>query len=127
MIKNITLKEFSDTGMAMTLLSLLFANWFLKISMLNNIAVLFLILTMTFPKLLKPIAFLWFGLSHTLGSVVSKILLSIIFFILVTPIGKIVNLFRKDPIMLHQFKKSTVSVFKTRNHKFEANDLAYPY
>ena len=42
---------------------------------------------MTWPKAFKPLAVLWFGLSHVMSQVVSQIVLTVVFFLVVTPIG----------------------------------------
>src|SRR5438067_10567940 len=70
----ITKEQSKDTGMAMVLLLLLFSGAF-KRETLVTIAIIALIVDMTFPQLYRPVAVLWLGLSHLLGTVVSKILL----------------------------------------------------
>ena len=116
-----------DAGMALVLINLLIANVFFSLPTVNYIAIALLILTMSIPLILKPFAYLWFNFSHLLGAIVSKVLLSIIFFSIVTPIGLLVKIIRKDTLHLDSFKKSSESVFKIRNHLFIKKDLQYPY
>ena len=91
MIKNyfsteITKKQSSDTGMAMILILLIIA-----VLTENNIYLLIsifaLIVNMTFPTFYYPVAIIWLGFSHLLGTIISKILLSIVFVSLVIPVG----------------------------------------
>ncbi len=125
--KNLTKNQSVDTGMAFVLICLLLANFFFKITVLNYIAILILLITMSIPVILKPIAFLWFNFSHYLGNVVSTILLTTIFFVIVTPVGMFVRLLKKDPLALKAFKQNTDSILKIRNYLFTKKDLKHPY
>src|SRR5207302_7866466 len=87
----ITKEQSKDTGMAMVLLLLLASGAF-KREILVIAAMVALIVDMTVPRLYRPVAVLWLGLSHLLGTVVSKILLTLVFFAVVTPIGVARNL-----------------------------------
>lgn len=125
--KNLTKNQSVDTGMAFVLICLLLANFFLKITFLNYIAILILLITMSIPVILKPVAFLWFNFSHYLGRVVSTILLTTIFFVIVTPVGMFVRLFKKDPLTLKAFNQKTDSILKMRHYLFTEKDLKHPY
>ncbi|HWY53277.1 MAG TPA: SxtJ family membrane protein [Terriglobales bacterium] len=85
------------------------------------------VLNMIVPQIYRPVAVLWLGLSDLLGSVVSKILLSIVFFLVVTPIGIVRRLFGKDSLKLRAFKTGQESVMLERNHTFIGGDLERPY
>jgi len=122
----ITTKQASDTGMAIILILLIIAmltenNIFILIS------VIALVINMIFPNFYYPSAIVWLGLSNILGTIVSKIILSIVFFLLVVPVGLIRKLLRKDTLHLTDFKKSNNSVMKVRNYKFSASDIEKPY
>jgi hypothetical protein len=54
-----------------------------------KLSILLLLINMIWPSFYKPVAKLWLGLSHLLGTVMSKVLLSIIFFVMVTPVAAI--------------------------------------
>jgi hypothetical protein len=79
------------------------------------------------PGLFYPLAKLWFGLALILGWFSSRILLSLLFFLLVTPVGLIRRMMGKDKLMLRQFKKDHASVMISRNHRFTAEDLKPPF
>ena len=95
--------------------------------MLTVIAMGALILTMTWPALFKPLAWVWFGFSHILGSIVSRILLTIVFFVIVTPVGLIRQASGADPMKSTMWKKNMDSVLIDRNHLFTKKDIEKPY
>jgi saxitoxin biosynthesis operon SxtJ-like protein len=122
----ITKDQSRDTGMGVVLLLLLLflarkREWYL----IGAIAVH--VLNMIVPQLYRPIAVVWFGLSDLLGTIVSKILLVIVFFGVVTPIAVLRRLFGKDSLKLRAFKTGQDSVMLERNHVFVRTDLERPY
>ena len=122
----ITKEQSKDTGMAMVLLLLLFSGAF-KRETLVTIAIIALVVDMTVPQLYRPVAVLWLGLSHLLGTVVSKILLTLVFFGVVTPIGLARKLLGIDSLKLKDFKSCENSVMVIRNHIFTGKDIEKPY
>jgi hypothetical protein len=124
--RKITKDQSRDTGMAVVLLLLIVfvarkREGYLFAAMALHVV------NMTVPQIYKPIAVLWLGLSDLLGAVVSKILLSIVFFVIVTPIGILRRLAGKDSLKLRAFKASKDSVMLGRNHTFIGRDLEKPY
>ena len=112
--------------MAMVLLLLLFSAAS-KRETLVSIAIVALVVDMTVPQLYRPVAVLWLGLSHLLGTVVSKILLTLVFFTVVTPIGLARKLLGIDSLKLKDFKSGENSVMLIRNHTFTGEDIEKPY
>ena len=122
----ITPEKCKDAGLALVLICLLcFQAW--KLPFLMLLAILFLLIAMTYPPIFKPFAKLWFGLSTLLGTVVSKIILTLLFFLLVWPVGLLRNIMGKDAMQIRAWKKGSQSVFRQRNHHFTAKDLEHPY
>ena len=64
------------------------------------ISLFFLILVITNSKILTPLNRIWFKFGLFLGKIISPIIMGIIFFLVVTPIGLIMRLFGKDVINL---------------------------
>lgn len=58
----------------------------------------FLFLALTKPSWLKWVYTLWMKIGHVLGYINSRIILGIIFFIMITPIGIIMRLVGNDPM-----------------------------
>jgi hypothetical protein len=124
--RKITRDQSRDTGMAMVLLLLILAasrkrEGYLFVAMALHV------LNMVKPQIYRPIAVIWLGLSDLLGAVVSRILLSMVFFFVVTPISLLRRLFGKDSLKLRVFKAGQGSVMVERNHTFVGEDLERPY
>jgi hypothetical protein len=86
-------------------------------------AFLILVITVLFPYFFYPVAVFWFGLSTILGKISSFVILSILFIILVIPMGLFRKISGRDILKLKQFKKSRNSVMTERNHLFVSDDL----
>ena len=115
-----------DTGMAMVLVLLLF--WAFRRSDSYVVAAIIVhVVNMVAPKIFRPVAVVWFGASHLLGTIASKVILTIIFFAVVTPIGLWRRMIGADSLQLKAFKAGKGSVMKERNHKFIGKDLEQPY
>ena len=124
--KTITTDQSKDTGMAMVLICLLIA-FFAGKQFFYGLAILLILINMIWPNLFKPVAKIWLGFSHILGSVMSRIILGIIFLVLVLPVGIVRRAMGKDTLQLKKWKKGRASVFKTRDHEFTSEDIKHPY
>ena len=60
------------------------------------IAIVFLILGLINSNFLTPLNALWYKFGKLLGSIIAPIVMGIVFFIVVTPIGFIMRIFGKD-------------------------------
>ena len=86
-----------------------------------------LVLDMIRPQIFRPVAVIWFGLAELLGVVTSRVVLSIIFLVVITPVGLVRRLLGKDTLKLTSFKRGHESVMEERNHTFCADDIVKPY
>ena len=77
-------------------------------------SIIFLTLGLINSKFLKPLNFLWFKFGLLLGRIISPIIMGIIYFFVVTPIGLLMKLFQKDLLSLKKKKCSTYWI-KTEN------------
>lgn len=125
-MQSVTKDQSRDTGMAMVLLALLI---YLKTKRGGFLyaAVLLQVVDMIAPRAYGPVAVVWLGLAEMLGTVMSRVLLFILFFGLVTPIGILRRLFGKDSLKLREFKAGEESAMTVRNHVFVGQDLERPY
>jgi hypothetical protein len=82
---------------------------------------------MIFPMFFYPFAIFWYGLGNVLGSIVSRVLLLVVYLVVLLPVGLIRQAAGKDPLMLKKFKKGPGTVMKARNHSYEASDLEKPF
>jgi hypothetical protein len=115
-----------DTGLALVLITLLVVYFGSRADLVLP-AIILLVIAMTWPPFFRPVAGLWFGLSHVLGTVVSKVILTLLFFILVTPIGWVRRRLGADPLQLKRWKKDQESVFVVRGEPIAPKDLDQPY
>ncbi len=124
--RKITKDESRDTGMAIVLMLMIaFLAW--KRKEILAVAMAAQVINMTMPTVFRPFAVVWLGISDLLSTVVSKILMSIVYFGVVTPLGIIRRLSGKDSLNLRVFHRSEESVMVVRNQKFIARDLERPY
>ena len=123
---NTRINQARDTGLAIVLIVLLFI-YFTHNLRLLPVAAALLFICMVWPKIFKPMAKVWFGVSHIMGMVMSKIILTIIFFSFVTTVGKIRKLMGADPMQIKKWKHDDNSVFRLRNDTIKATDMEQPY
>ena len=74
---------------------------------------IFLALGLVNSKILMPLNRLWFKFGLLLGRFISPLVMGIIFFIVVTPTGIIMRLFKKDLLNLKYNKKETYWINKS--------------
>lgn len=123
---SVTRKECIDTGMAMVLICLLAAwftdnrNWLLG-------AIVILIVNMTWPRLFSLATKAWLGFSQLLGSIMSKIILTLVFFIVLTPLALLRRVLAHDPMQLKAWKKNKQTVFENRDHTYTSKEIEQPF
>ena len=76
------------------------------------ISLVFLILGLTNSKILNPLNKLWFKFGIFLGKIISPLVMGIIFFLVVTPIGILMKLLKKDLLNLKFNNKETYWIEK---------------
>jgi hypothetical protein len=121
-----TPEQAKDTGMAMVLICLLLGYWG-KFPKFLPVSLALLLLTMTWPNAFRPLAVLWFGFSHLLSRVMSRVILTLVFFLVVTPIGLIRRMTGADALQLKKWKQGRDSVFVVREGPVQGKDMANPY
>lgn len=124
--RQITRDQAKDTGMAMVLICLLIGQLAGK-PVFFPAAIVLLLANMIWSNIYRPLAKLWLGLANLMGAVVSRILLSLLFFLLVTPIGLLRRICGADALQLRRWKQGRTSVFRVRNHTFSSHDIGKPY
>jgi hypothetical protein len=65
-----------------------------------GLGVLFLLLAFAAPKLLTPLNKLWFKFGLLLHHIVNPLVMALMFFVVITPIGLLMRLSGKDPLRL---------------------------
>tara|TARA_Y100000389_G_scaffold106_1_gene86 strand:+ start:625 stop:1017 length:393 start_codon:yes stop_codon:yes gene_type:complete len=64
------------------------------------VSLIFLILGLLNSKILTPLNKIWFKFGLFLGKIISPLIMGVIFFLVVTPIGLIMRVFKKDLLNL---------------------------
>ncbi len=60
----------------------------------------FALAALLLPRALAPVERGWMRLAHLLGRVVTTVLLTVVFFLVITPLGLVMRLLGRDPMML---------------------------
>ena len=123
---DISKRQAEGTGMAAALIFLLWG-YYAKNPFYYTLAIPILLVNMTAPKLFYPAAVVWFSLSNLLSMVMPKIILTIVYAIIVFPVGQLRRLSGYDPLLLKQWKKNYTSVMKSRMHTYQPIDIEKPY
>jgi hypothetical protein len=123
---SITPEQSKDTGLAMALI-LLIVGLFTNNLLIFKLVIPVLLLVMTLPGWFYPLAVVWFGLSHLIGTLMSWIILTIVYLIIVLPVALVRKMAGIDNLRLGEFKKETGSVMLIRNHVFKPSDMEKPY
>ena len=69
-------------------------------ALLLGISIIFLILGLLNSKILNPLNIIWFKFGLLLGRIISPLVMGVIFFVIVTPIGIFMRLIKKDLLNL---------------------------
>ena len=77
------------------------------------ISLIFLILGLLNSKFLTPLNKIWFKFGLFLGKIISPIVMGVIFFLVVTPIGILMKFFKKDLLNLKMNNSKTYWIEKT--------------
>ena len=86
------------------------------------ISFIFLILGLLKSKILTPLNKLWFKFGILLGMIFSPLIMGIIFFVIVTPIGLFMRLFGKDVLNLKLKKKKRTYWIEKSGYKSKMNN-----
>ena len=72
-----------------------------------TLSIIFIILGIINSKLLTPLNILWFKFGIFLGTIISPIIMGIIYFLVVTPIGVFMRLLGKDLLKKNKIKNAS--------------------
>jgi len=125
-VTKISKKQTIDTGLSILLILIVITfltDDFLYVKIMFPV----ILITMILPKALYPLTVIWLSISKILGTLISKVILSIIFIIMVLPVGYLRRIIGKDNLKLREFKKDSKSVFINRDYLFTEKDLEKPF
>ena len=90
------------------------------------IAGFFLVFGLTLPRLLAPIEWAWMKFAYALSFVMTYVLITLIFYVAITPIGLVMRLLGKDPLAL-KFDKNAKSYWVPVDPNGPCSRLDTPY
>ena len=83
-----------------------------------GVSVFFLLFTWCLPKALKPVQKIWMGLAFAIGGVMTRVLLTAMFYLVITPIALVSKIFGKKflDMTFRDNPESSWKPHKPRNH-----------
>jgi len=81
------------------------------------------VVTLAIPAIGHWTVWLWYKIAEVMGWVMSRVLLSAIFFLFLFPISIFVKMSAKNMMMLKRIKEK--SVYTERNHKYKKEDIEH--
>ncbi|NJO01183.1 MAG: hypothetical protein HC880_05310 [Bacteroidia bacterium] len=120
--RNISQRQNTEVGVLLGLVCIVLF-YFYRQEFYLWAAMLALGMVLILPLVFKPLAWLWFGFSGLLAMIVPTILLGIIYYLLVFPVGYLRRLMGKDSLQLNKFKKSRSSVLVSVERTFGKQDF----
>ena len=88
---------------------------------LTMISVVFIVLGVVLPLLLKPVYLLWMIFAVILGWIMTRVILCIIFYIIITPIGLITRLLGEDFLNLRKIKADSYWNYRDSSEELNQN------
>jgi hypothetical protein len=104
---------------------LLLIGYIFKIQILYPISLGIALLACLSTYLASKIEWIWMKFAHVLGWINSRILLSIVYFVFLTPIALLRRVFQKESNWKLRVEKK--SFFVERNHTYTKDDLINPW
>ena len=128
MQKNIKLPSNRNFGIVFFIVFLIIALW--PVLKQNEIRIWSLIISFIFfvlglinSKLLTPLNKLWFKFGILLGNIISPIVMGIVFFLVVTPTGLVMRIFRKDILKLKKNSNDSYWINKDNTNSSMRNQF----
>ena len=121
----LTTTQCRDAGLALTLIFLLVGYINMQSSFIL-LAIVVMVLAMLAPGLFRPWAILWWGLARILAAFGSRILLTILFAMIVTPVGLFRRMMGADAMRSKEWRGEG-SVFVQRDATSTVSNLETPY
>lgn len=119
-------KQIQESGIVFIICLLIIDHFVYPIPFVFTLFLLFIVLIK--PLFYKPFAIAWFFLAEMLGSQVPKIILTIVFYLIVCPVGMIINLFKENQMRLSRKQmESKSTAFISREHKYTIADIEKPF
>ena len=90
-----------------------------------TIASVFVIVSIVHPKLLHQVYKIWMKIGHVLGWINTRIILAVLFFGILTPIGLVLRALGKDPLL--KTIEPDVTTYRIPCQPIEPNEFERPF
>jgi len=120
-VRGITRRQELETVAVLALFMLVLA-WLTHRYAYVVAALLFVAATLSIRPLANRIARVWLGFAELLAIVNSRIILTLLFFLVLTPVALVYRLFAKNPLMVRR-QEGVSTYYCTRNHLFAKADI----
>lgn len=117
----ISRKQNVETGLVIALALALFSSFSGRCGTVTLVAVL--ALTLLWPAVFTPLAWLLLKVGGALGHIMSNLVMCMVFYSVITPISLFRALTGKDSIMFRRFKKDVSSCFARQEKEYDSEDL----
>lgn len=94
--------------------------WFFNKKIFLLLAIILICIGIVSPYLTEKISWLWLKLSQAIGFVMSRVILTVVFFVFLLPLAIAYRIFVKDALSL---KKKNKTYYSERNHLYTNKDL----
>ncbi len=118
-------ERFKNIGVL--IIGFLIIYWFTKTKIFLYIPIVVGVLSLISSTLADWILKIWFAIGHIMGSIMSKIILTVVYYFILCPIAFLYQLFKNDPMSLRQVNKKKDSLFIIRKHTFTKKDIINPW
>lgn len=122
----VTKKQNVDFGVVLALV-LLVTGLIFNVYILFKVAVGALLITALLPILYTPFSWGWLKFSALIERIFSTVILSLIFYLVVTPVGLLRRWFAKDAMHLSDFGKDKKSVFVEKEKSYSKDDIEHQF
>lgn len=117
----ISRKQNVETGLVIALALALFSSFLGRYGTVVLVAEL--ALTLLWPAVFTPLAWLLLKAGGALGHIMSNLVMCLVFYLVITPISLFRTLAGKDSIMLRRFKKDVSSCLARQVKEYDSGDL----
>ena len=76
--------------------------------------ILILLITILFPRVLYPLNLSWFYIGIILSKIISPIIISVIYYIIVSPVAIVTRIFGRDELKIKKRKTNTYWVIRSK-------------
>lgn len=122
----ISRKQNVDVGVILSLI-LLIIGWISGNMIWFRIAVPVLLATALIPVIYMPLSWLWCGFTRLTERLFTTVLLTLIFYLVVTPVALLRRCISKDSLHLYSFRKGRDSMFVVKDKTYKTDDLEKQY